>query len=172
MNGKILVATGHRPEKLGGYNRDTFDSLRYFAETVIQIEKPTLVIGGMAQGWDHAIATAALLAKVPLHAFIPFSGQESVWPEEAQKRYRAVLSKAEKITIVSTGGYSAHKMQLRNEAMVDSLRKNTQDTLIALWDGSNGGTSNCVRYAETRGVNIRNVWKHWLKFRNGGQLEF
>ena len=34
-------------------------------------------------------------------------------------------------------------MPTRNEYMVDLA-----DKIIAVWDGSNGGTANCVKYAE------------------------
>ena len=40
-------------------------------------------------------------------------------------------------------------MQKRNEYMVDLT-----DKVIAVWDGSKGGTGNCVRYAEKCGKEI------------------
>ncbi len=32
---------------------------------------------------------------------------------------------------------------------------NNCDMLIAVWDGSDGGTANCVKYAQSKGVDIR-----------------
>ena len=40
-------------------------------------------------------------------------------------------------------------MQRRNEYMVDKA-----DTLIAVWNGTSGGTANCVKYAKKKGVDI------------------
>ncbi len=40
-------------------------------------------------------------------------------------------------------------MQVRNEYMVDRA-----DLVLALWNGTPGGTGNCVRYARTRGVPV------------------
>jgi uncharacterized phage-like protein YoqJ len=40
-------------------------------------------------------------------------------------------------------------MQKRNEYMVDN-----SDIVIAVWDGSKGGTYNCVKYAEKLGKKI------------------
>jgi uncharacterized phage-like protein YoqJ len=40
--------------------------------------------------------------------------------------------------------YSAAKMQIRNEYMVNAC-----DKLIAVWDHTPGGTENCVKYAQS-----------------------
>ena len=45
--------------------------------------------------------------------------------------------------------YKPWLMQKRNEYMVDLA-----DKVIAVWDGSKGGTGNCVRYAEKCGKEI------------------
>ncbi|WP_188052008.1 hypothetical protein [Azospirillum sp. Sh1] len=50
-------------------------------------------------------------------------------------------------------------MNTRNEWMVDH-----SDRLLALWDGSQGGTANCVRYARGLGRPIDNLWSEWEKF--------
>lgn len=82
---------------------------------------------------------------IPYVAAIPFVGQESKWPEMAQKRWRFLLGKAAEVEVVCKGGYAPEKMQKRNEWMVDH-----GDVLLAVWDGTAGGTANCVRYAEKR----------------------
>ena len=40
-------------------------------------------------------------------------------------------------------------MQKRNEYMVDLA-----DVVIAVWDGSNSGTGNCIKYAQKCGKEI------------------
>jgi uncharacterized phage-like protein YoqJ len=45
-------------------------------------------------------------------------------------------------------------MQRRNEWMVERA-----DVILALWNGSSGGTANCVAYARQRGSRIVNVWE-------------
>lgn len=149
----IFAATGHRPNKLGGYGNEAYQQLKYLAQCCFVGERPTKVISGMALGWDQAWADAALGEGIPLIAAIPFVGQENIWPEESKKRYRALLDKAEKVEVVCSGGYAAWKMQERNEWMVDNC-----DRLVALWDGSSGGTANCVKYAEKVGKPIANLW--------------
>jgi len=45
--------------------------------------------------------------------------------------------------------YYPAKMQKRNEYMVDN-----SNIVIAVWDGTKGGTYNCVKYAEKLGKEV------------------
>lgn len=162
----ILAATGHRPNKLGGYDADTRDRLRYFAEGLLREYEPELVLVRMAQGWDQAVASASMLLRVPFDAYVPCDGQELLWPEDAQQRYRAILKRAREINVVSPGPYEPWKMQRGNVAMVDAL-KSPDDRLLALFDGTKGGTANCVRYARSIGVKVDNVWRAWWEYKRG-----
>lgn len=156
----ILSGTGHRPDKLGGYDRRTAMRLRDLACRHLS-ERPQLpefVISGMALGWDTALAYAALDLIVPLIAAVPFEGQERMWPEESQKHYRWLLKHADQVVHVSAPGYANWKMQRRNEWMVDHSHE-----VLALWNGTSGGTANCIRYAETTGKRITNLWQEFSK---------
>lgn len=153
----VLAATGHRPDKLGGYSMGARVRLTRFATGVIPQYAPDEFISGMALGWDTACALAALALGIPLVAAVPFEGQESQWPQDAQFLYRWILSQAARVVIVSPGGYAAHKMQIRNQWMVDN-----SNLLLALWNGSPGGTANCITYAEGVGRLYGNPWHQWL----------
>ena len=155
----IVAGTGHRPDKLGGYGASTVRRLTLFARFVLEGVGPDGVISGMALGWDMALAEAALDLGIPLLAALPFRGQEARWPEASQARYRGLLARASRIEIVCEGGYSAWKMQARNEWMVDHC-----DLLLALWDGSSGGTANCVRYARRVERPRLDLWPLYEKF--------
>ena len=72
-----------------------------------------------------------------------------MWSEEAKKLYHKILDRAWKITYVSKEPYAAWLMQKRNEYMVDNC-----DLLIAVWDGTSGGTANCVKYAKATNKHI------------------
>lgn len=50
----IICATGHRPNKLGGYGRDVYARLVKLAYDYLAVQKPDAVISGMALGWDQA----------------------------------------------------------------------------------------------------------------------
>lgn len=157
----IIAGTGHRPDKLGGYDGETADRLCDFAIEHLTILKPDLVISGMALGWDMALAEAAHALEIPFHAYLPFRGQESKWPRGTQRFYQNLLAVAAKIYECAEPGYAAWKMQVRNKCMVDALT-GPRDTLLALWNGSDGGTANCVAYATKQGKTIINLWEHYV----------
>ena len=159
MKTYIIAGTGHRPPKLGGYSEAALAKLISFASMHLEKIKPTIVISGMALGWDTALACAALELHIPLVAAIPFIGQELMWPAGSQERYKQLLFKAEEVITVSSDGYSVQAMQERNEYMV-----NNSDLVLALHNGSPGGTGNCVRYANKINKPIKNLWDEWLIF--------
>lgn len=154
----IIAATGHRPNKLGGYAPSVFDALVALAVGYIEEMKPTKGISGMALGWDMAWAQALIHCRVPFIAAIPFVGQEAVWPYQSKNHYHSLLKKAETIYPVCPPGYAAWKMQKRNEWMVNQC-----DRLVALYDGTSGGTANCVGYARKKQKDIDNLWDRWAK---------
>lgn len=155
----IVSGTGHRPDKLGGwpfYESGGYDLMCDYAASLLMEINPSLVISGVALGWDSALADAALFLKLPLVAAVPFKGQEARWSPKHKTRYWAFLERAQSVEVICEGGYAPWKLQKRNEWMVDRA-----DLVLALFDGTSGGTANCVAYAERKGKEIRNVWKGW-----------
>jgi len=135
----IVAGTGHRPDKLGGYNSEADIKLYELAWAWLRKAKPSKVISGMALGWDMALAHAAIDLNITLIAAIPFKGQELKWSAEMQNKYNWVLLKAHTVVTVCEGGFSAEAMQLRNEYMVDNA-----DIILTVFDGTKGGTRNCL----------------------------
>jgi uncharacterized phage-like protein YoqJ len=158
---EVWSGTGHRPPKLGGYGDNVFERLVALAMWCLQHGKPNWVVSGMALGWDLALAIAALLLGIKLIAAVPCFGQDGTWPDASRALYAQTLVKAEYIVIVSDGFYEPRKMQVRNEWM------NRRATVVlALHDGSAGGTGNCVRdvhkLSERTGKpRLINVWNEW-----------
>jgi uncharacterized phage-like protein YoqJ len=140
----IIAITGHRPDKLGNEwdgNGTISQKISDKLQELIEEHKPTLMISGMALGVDTIWAKLAIKNGIPLTAAVPFQGQESKWPNRAQVEYLKLIYYAQ-VEVICQGFYAAWKMQKRNEWMVDRC-----DLLIAVWDGSKGGTGNCVEYA-------------------------
>lgn len=156
----ILAATGHRPPKLDGYGTNAQNRLIGFARRALQHLRPDEVIIGMAQGWDQAVGWACYHEGIPFRAYVPFAGQESQWPAASQRAYSDLLFVATSTHICTTGGYDPAAMQVRNMDMV-----NDSDAMLALWDGSPGGTFNCIDYARNRKAAptpVINTWKAWI----------
>lgn len=152
----IIAGTGHRPDKLGGYGEEATGRLVTLARGWLRENNPERVITGMALGWDQALGWAAHDEGIPFLAAIPFTGQEKAWPALSQQWHNDLLNLAQEVVIVSDGGYAAWKMQIRNKWMVDN-----SDAVLALWNGSDGGTANCVRYAQQAGKRIINLWERY-----------
>ena len=156
----ILAGTGHRPDKLGGYTEAVSSALLKVATEAISLlddESPVEVISGMALGWDQALAQASCNLGLPFIAAVPFVGQEKKWPLSSQEIYHQLLSKAKTVKIISPGGYASWKMEKRNQWMVDNC-----DEIIALWNGTAGGTANCIAYAAAKKKTIHNFWELYL----------
>ncbi len=147
----IVAFTGHRPNKLGGYKLPNSIYNRVCKELTATLKdlKPTKAISGMALGVDQWAAMVCVNLHIPFIAAVPFPGQESVWPEPSQRIYKLLLKKADDIVIVNDAPFAAGKLQKRNEWMVDQC-----DKLIAVFDGTEGGTANCVKYAEKHNKEI------------------
>ncbi len=142
----ILSITGHRPDKLGGYKlpNPTYIKVCQKIEQAFKELQPEKIISGMALGVDQWAAMIAYRMKIPFLAAVPFEGQETKWPAKSQEIYQLLLSKASEKVIVSSGVYSSSKLQTRNRWMVDY-----SDKTLAVWDGSPGGTGNCINYAKS-----------------------
>lgn len=166
----IWSVTGHRPNKLGGYDNPERDiRLINLASKAINSDlypKPDKIITGMAQGWDTCIAYTCLSLNIPFIAAIPFRGQEGMWPHPVQDEYRYLLSKAEKVEVISAGGFSTWKMMRRNAWMIEQ----TTGPVLALWNGDEtGGTAETIKMAKSNGKIIVNLWPEfyqWAKERS------
>lgn len=151
----ILGITGHRPDKAGvGYSIPNAFYDWIISETSVLIEdiKPSKILTGMAVGFDQWAAELAIKLNIPFTAVIPFVGQELFWNKEAQLHYRDLLSRADHIEIVSKGGFASWKMQARNKYIVDN-----SNMMLGLFNGSKGGTFNCLEYAKSKNITIKIV---------------
>jgi uncharacterized phage-like protein YoqJ len=102
------------------------------------------LISGGALGIDQFWMAVGHYLQIPVIAAIPFEGFERKWPKSSQEEWKKLLDKCDEAIYTSSEGYKPNKMQIRNEWMVDH-----SDTLVAYWDGSKGGTANCIEYAQS-----------------------
>lgn len=146
--------TGHRPNKLYGYspsiegNKKLLWKLREIIIEHIEKNKVDTFITGMALGIDMWAARIVLKLKekypyIRLVAAIPCKNQSNKWIQESKQEWNYIIEKCDKVHFVSDEEYTAWCMQKRNEWMVDNSKY-----VIAVWDGSKGGTGNCIKYAE------------------------
>ena len=168
-----ICFTGHRPDKLGGYDWNTPKNRLIMKNLTELIEKEilennakTFIFGG-ALGIDQM--AFEIVRKLQEHCYhdikmilaVPFKNQAIKWFNKNDvKRYESQLEWADEVIYVDeiegyeckntyVGDYHPAKMDLRNRYMVDN-----SDLVIAVWNGTKGGTCNCVKYAKSKDKNI------------------
>ena len=167
------------------YKNAAWTSLKNKFKSILLQNHCTDAYTGMALGVDSCFAIAVMELKeagcdIKLHAVLPCANQEKTWPKESQIIYKTILSKADEIIGITEKGYAELKlsddlglekkdnttdkrfkyiqeykpylMQKRNEYMVDQAH-----LVIAVWNGSTGGTKNCIEYAEKQKKQIYKI---------------
>lgn len=159
----VIAGTGHRPQKLQSawsqYEALTLPRLTALAESALKQAKPVLVISGMALGWDTAIALASINLEIPLIAAVPCLNHAAKWSQSQQDQWQYIIDRAIAVHCPDVP-YTPAAMQIRNEWMCDRANR-----LLALWDGSSGGTANCLKYAKKKGIEVKNLWTSWQKYK-------
>lgn len=165
-----IALTGHRPQKLGGFDlsKPGYAKLQQGLETYIErnLDVYDIVVGhsGLALGadtiWSKAIL--AMKAKYPgrvfFHAEIPMMEQSSAWFKKSDIDFwKEQIERADEKTVygsfegITDDGerrkLAGKFLNERNHGMLDH-----SDVLLALHDGSGGGTGNAVAYAKKTGL--------------------
>lgn len=147
--------TGHRPNKLKGYdpkdNKELLWSLHKEIVRHIEEEKVYTFINGLALGidmWSARIVIKLRQTKYPnikLISAVPCKNHSNKWPQQSQKEWQEIVDLSDEVIYVSEEEYKPYLMQLRNAWMCDN-----SEFVIAVWDGTQGGTGNCVKYAQDK----------------------
>lgn len=131
MGWQVKIAiTGHRPDKLGGYdwsNPTRQNLFRRLCDVLKLYPSSELIVGG-ALGFDTDAARSAV----------------------DQLTYKTMCAMAAQIVYVSSRNpqdtpEAVKMLHARNRFMVDHA-----EIVVAAWNGSRGGTSNCIDYAKSK----------------------
>ena len=149
---KAVSFTGHRPEKLGGYDKNDPKNQKVIeflgvAVKRLQGEGYEEFISGGALGVDQWAAQVVLDLGAKLTLALPFAAYGENWPAESQKVLEDLKAKATKVVIVCEGGYFENgkpqhwKNHKRNQWMADNA-----EVCVAIYNGDEkGGTASGVR---------------------------
>ena len=162
----VVCGTGHRPDKLGNswsvehsISRSIQRELYRWLKLLLSNTKRLKVIVGGALGFDTHLAIATLKLKqecdnVTLEVAIPHKDFNKRWNKDDIELFNTILSMSDNAHYVSDNSeFDISDLELRNRYMVRN-----SDLVIALWDGSSGGTSNAFHFA-----NRNNKPIIWLK---------
>jgi uncharacterized phage-like protein YoqJ len=188
MRSFAVAFTGHRPPRLGGYGagenspiaRNVRTALGHVVDRIIAAHpEGTIFMSGMAQGVDTWAAEIVIARRnsgprgVQLTAVVPFTGHERVWPRAAQERHRAILMQADEVAIIQRCGPETPTpaqvrmwLRERNDYMVARA-----DLVVAVFDGSPGGTAEAVSYARRVGVPIIRIDPATVRTMGAADLE-
>lgn len=150
---RLIAALPTAPDRFRATHLDS-----YLRQVQWRGERPgaDAVVGvtGGALGIDQDTAGVWARMSVPYIVAVPFPGQESRWPRLSREIYAAVLAHAAGIVTVSPvpprdDAEAAKMLHARNEWMCCA-----SDEMIAVWNGSRGGTSHCVRFFQIGGKRV------------------
>ena len=114
-----IALTGHRPDKLYGYNYYSPGNLaianRLREHLLSYLNKGMKIhaISGMALGADTIFALVALKLKkqgysITLESAIPCANHPSRWPKKSQDQWHSIVEQADKATYVSNEEYKPY----------------------------------------------------------------
>lgn len=160
-----LGFTGHRPNKLGGYDLSALgyvhlqQDLETYIERNLEVFDVVICHSGLALGGDTVWSKAILAMKekhpgrVLFHAEIPFMEQPEAWFKQSdidfwheqveRADFKSVSGSLKGLDNPKRKQMAVKYLNDRNDGMVDQI-----DVLLALWDGSKSGTGNAVKYAK------------------------
>ena len=158
LNLTTCCFTGHRPQSLPwGFNEQDERCLKMKEQLKMEIIKAiengyTTFISGMALGFDMICAEMVLELKktfprIKLIGAIPCKTQDKLWKEKDKQRYRSLLTQLDSIRCIYDDYIGPECMLERNRFMI-----NNSSLVIALFNGTNGGTKKTLDYAKECGV--------------------
>jgi uncharacterized phage-like protein YoqJ len=143
----IIAGSGHRPEKCASEHL-----VRERVSLALRQMNASHFICGMAAGFDLWAGSTALRMGIPVTAAKPWNTHG---PRVQDKQlYLEVLESAvDVVNVVEADEYPGPwAYQRRNEWMVDHA-----EAVLAYWDGTRGGTFNCLTYAKKIGRPVNNI---------------
>ena len=158
--GLTCCVTGHRPKGFpwdysdtdGGSPQEYLEAMSCYIGEAIRKGGVVHFIAGGAIGADTDFAETVLDFRdhvydhITLEIAVPCEGQDAHWSDEDKARYKRILERADKVTVLSPH-YTRFCMQKRNEYMVDH-----SDIVFAFWNEkeTKGGTVNTINYAKRK----------------------
>lgn len=151
--------TGHRPAKLPWRGNDSDPRCLALKEKLYDVAEALYKAGirhficGMAAGCDMYFCEAVIKLRsehpeISLEAAIPCEEQTMLWDAQHRREYTRLVHQCDFETVLQSK-YTGDCMIKRNCYMVDNA-----SVLVAVFDGTAGGTLQTITYAMKKGLEI------------------
>lgn len=164
MTDNIWICTGHRYSKLNDVSIVEKDKTDEVLHTILSYyfnnRDVSIIRTGMALGFDLAVADFGIRNNIPVHAYIPYVGQEYKWSDRDKKRYENLISNCSSISIASDKYPSSYKeataaLYGRNRILVKGA---TNCVALKRHDINKGGTVYTMGLCDRYNVIVDNIW--------------
>lgn len=151
--GRLVLVTGHRPDRLGGYEPSAQSAavrerIQEALGAMVDVDGPLTVVSGLRLGAEQLGADAALACGLPLAVVLPFPDPDAPWPAASRAWFRSVLAAAD-VTITLEAREPATK-QLAGAAIGrrDAWLARNVDAALVVWDQEDDLVGRQVRSLE------------------------
>jgi len=139
-SGHLVVVTGHKPTRLGGYDENDItravrDHLIDILSAKRQIHRDLKVLTGLGLGAETLGAEAARDAGIPYVAVLAFPGVDARWPEESKRRFRELLDGAEETVVLQNRTPETTQAMSAAFDRRDAWLRRHADEAVVVWDG-------------------------------------
>jgi hypothetical protein len=148
-----VMGTGSRSMILEPNAKEIYALLEYYLLLKAEAHPDLVLISGMAEGWDEAIAKVGLNNNIPYHVYLPNSGygeyywgRNSLLKRNRMTMFNKLLNGADDVTLVchdlygyDETGRRVHSNFLRNTAMVEAA------DYAVVYSPSSPGTKDAVQ---------------------------
>lgn len=143
-----VMGTGSRSMVVAANRLHIYHHLRSHVLRLRDQHPDLVLISGMAEGWDEAIAKVGMRENIPFHAYVPNPGYGTYyWRDHSltgcnrATQFDELLAAASKVVYVAQTLYvgNVHANFVRNQAMVDACN------LALVYQASSSGTADAVR---------------------------
>lgn len=151
-----VMGTGSRSMVTAENASEIYKVLREKIFEIREAHPDLVLISGMAEGWDEAIAKIGLRDEIPYHAYLPnptygsyYWGQHSKLGVDRKETFDTLLNGAQEVIVSCDAIYTPEKEHsnfLRNREMIAA------SDLALVYDAGSSGTRHAVMHLKAAGV--------------------
>jgi ribonuclease HI len=151
--GRLVLVTGHRPDRLGGYEPNpASDAVREkvaaMLRAMVEVDGPLTVVSGLRLGAEQLGAEAALAEGLALVAVLPFPNPDAPWPAESRRWFADVVAAANTVITLEAEEPATKQMAGASIGRRDAWLARNVDAAVVVWDQEDDAIGRQVRSLE------------------------